>query len=343
MRKSIIALILAIFTLTTLLGGCSCAGDVPIDFNNKFYGENVSIDPPAGYKETLTYKVTFSEKHPEGIGKSPLLQNASYDFKDGLYVSTLETVTSLPDGIQTDILDDLPSDAKTLYKLTTKLSITSCYQGLIDGDKEYQDFIESTVYFCSYRLSYAPIYSNVKTDYSLFFYSTEGSTTGKLQSERTINYHKTNYVLTEKVGEEVTTSQYEYKFTTIIDNAQLLFALRNIDVKADSSFNLPTVSYAYGQAKKLLIQNQSQTSTAVEINNNGIDVAEDMNINTLSFMVNDSTKAGISQYVSIQSAKSNNLPFNSLLYSYVEPLSEYGQMLTMGCLVYTLSSIQIVQ
>ena len=145
MRKSIIALLFAILMLTTLFGGCSCIGESPITFNNKFYGADQTLDPPAGYKETLTYKVTYSEQHPEGIGKSPLLQNSSFEFKDGLYVSTLETVTTLPETIETDITDDLPSDAKTLYKLTTKLSITSCYKGLAEGEKEYQDFVESTV------------------------------------------------------------------------------------------------------------------------------------------------------------------------------------------------------
>ncbi|MBO5714244.1 MAG: hypothetical protein J6R83_02345, partial [Clostridia bacterium] len=339
MRKSIIALILAILMVTALLGGCSCIGESPINFNNKFYGADISGDPPAGYKETLTYKVTYSAQHPEGIGRSPFLQNASFDFKDGLYVSTLETVTTLPYGIQSDIIDNLPVDAKTLYKLTTKLSITSCYQGLTDGDKEYQDFIESTVYFCSYRLSYAPIYSFVKTDYSLFFYSEDGCSVGKLQSERTINYSQEKYVITEKVGEEVTTSEYEYKFRTIIDNAQLLFALRNIDVVADNNFYLPTVSYAYGQAKNLLVQNKTQTYTPVEITNNGVLVDEDIPITTLSFMINDTTKAGVSQFVSIQKASSNGLAFNSLLYSYVEPISEYGQMLTMGCLEYTLAGV----
>lgn len=343
MRKLIIAIISVITVLTACLSGCSCVGNPPITFNSKFYGKDAVVDPPAGYKETLTYTVNYTEKISGENGKSPLLNDVNYSFSDGVYVSTLETVTALPDGITSDIIDGLPTDAKTLYKLTTKLSIKSTYQGLDEGDGEYQDFIESTVYFCSFRLSYAPIYSIVKTDYTMLFVTKNATSVAKLQSERTINYSKTSYVLTEKVGENVNTSEYEYEFTTLIDNAELLFAFRNIDVANDSSFFLPTVSYAYGEAKNLRIDLDSQTSEPVNLTYNGTTVTDNISTNNYVFMIGDATKSGIPQYVKIQSDKSDNLPFSSLLYSYTEPLIEYGNMLNMGYLVYTLSSVEVVK
>ena len=343
MRKFIIAIISAITLLTACLTGCSCVGNSPISFNANFYGAESSIDPPAGFRETLCYNVVYKEKLSEEQGKSPLLNGVSYTFSDGIYVSTLETVTSLPDGITSDIVADLPSDAKTLYKLTTNLSIKSTYQGLDEGNGEYLDTIKTTAYFCSYRLSYAPIYSRTETDYSILFVTKSSKSVGKLQSERIFNYSKTSYTLTEKVQENITTKNYEYDFTTVIDNAQLLFALRNIDIAKDSTFMLPTISYAYGEAKNLRIDNESQTSEPVNIIYNGVQVTDNIAINNFSFMINDATKAGLSQYVSIQNVKSDNLPFSSLLYSYTEPLVEYGNMLNMGYLVYTLSSVEIVK
>lgn len=342
MRKFILAMLSAVIMITACLSGCSCIGSSPISFNANFYDKDTVVDPPAGYKETLTYNVVFTDKISEDQSKSPLLNNANYSFSEGVYVSTLETVTSVPN-VTSDIIDGLPSDAKTLYKLTTKLSIKSTYSGFNEGDGEYLDTVEGVVYFCSYRLSFAPIYSFVKTDYSMLLIKNDVSAVVKLQSERTINYSKDKYVLTEKINEELTTSEYEYDFTTVIDNAQLLFALRNIEIDADSTFNLPTVSYAYGEAKDLRIDNESQTSTLADITINGNNVKENIPVNNYSFMVNDSVKAGVPQKVSIQSDKSDNIAFNSLLYSYTEPLIEYGNMLSMGYLVYTLSSVEIVR
>ncbi|MBR1983993.1 MAG: hypothetical protein IKA12_04840 [Clostridia bacterium] len=343
MRKLFIAIISAITMLTACFAGCSCIGSSPISFNSNFYGSEASLDPPAGYKETLTYNVVYKEKISEELCKSPFLNNVNYSFSDGVYVSTLETVTSLPESITSDIIEGLPSDAKTLYKLTTKLSILSTYVGLDQGSGEYLDTIESTVYFCSYRLSFAPIYSTIKTDYSMLFVSDYATSVDKLVSERTFNYSKTSYKLTETVKDNVTVSDYEYDFTTIIDNAQLLFAFRNITVPKDSFFYLPTVSYAFGSAKNLKIDIDSQTTEPVNITYNGVTIADNISLNNYSFMINDSKKAGIPQYVSVQSAKSDNLPYTSLLYSYVEPLVEYGSMLNMGYLSYTLSSVEIVQ
>ena len=343
MRKFIIALICVITMLTACLAGCSCVGTQPLSFNCKFFGENAVTDPSLGYKETLTYNVEYLEKRSDLDGKSSLLNDVNFTFTNGIYVSTLEMATSLPDGITSDITIDLPSDASTLYKLTTKLSITSTYSGLDEGNGEYQDFIESTVYFCSFRLSYAPIYSIVKTDYSVLFVTDTASSVKKLQSEREITYSKDKYVIKETVADNQTSNEYEYEFMTVIDNAQLLFALRNIDVSKESSFSLPTVSYAYGEAKNLRIDNESQTTNPVELVVNGTEIKDNMPLNNYAFMINDATKAGIPQYVEIQSAKSDNLVFNALLHSYVEPLTAYGNMLSMGYLEYTLSNVEIIK
>ena len=342
MKKFIIAFISVITILTACLSGCSCAGNQPLNFNSKFYGENAVSDPPNGYKETLTYDVTYKEKLSDLDGKSALLNDINLDFT-GTYISTLEMSTSLPEGISSDITLNLPSDASTFYKLTTKLNVKSTYSGLTDGDGEYEDTIESTVYFCSFRLSYAPIYSVIKTDYSILFVTDSSSSVKKLQSEREILYSKEKYALKETVSENTTTSEYEYEFMTLIDNAQLLFALRNIDLTTNSQFLLPTVSYAYGESKNLIIDNESQTTEQVKIVVNGEEIEDQMPISNLTYMVNDATKAGNPQHVKIQSDKSEKLAFNSLLYSYVEPLTAYGNMLSMGYLDYTLSNVEIVK
>lgn len=341
MRKFIITLICTFTALIVCLAGCSCSEKQTLNFNSDFYNANTKSDPPAGYKETLTYKVEYSENYSEGISKSEHLNTVGFKFYDGVYVSTLETLSALPEGITSDIVADLPSNAKTVYKLTTKLSITCEYSGCASGNGKHNDIIESVVYFCSSSFSYAPIYSELKVDNSVLLFSNENSVVERLVATRTTSYDKTSYTLVEKVDDVTKTTDYDYKFATVIDNAQLLFALRNIDVSVDSSFYLPTVSYAYGEAKDLRVDGKSQTTVPVEITKDGVLITDEMSLNNLSFMVNDSTKAGMSQYVSVQKSRSDKIAFNSLLYSYAEPLMSYGNILPMGYLVYTLNGIDI--
>lgn len=341
MRKFFITLICTFIALIICLSGCSCNEKQALSFNSAFYNATTKSDPPAGYKETLTYKVNYAEKYSSGISKSEHLNSIGFNFSDGVYVSTLETLTTLPEGIESDIVNDLPNNAKTIYKLTTKLNINCSYSGCASGDGEHKDVVESTVYFCSSSFSYAPIYSELKVDNSLLMFYAENSFVERMVATRTITYNKDSYTLFEKLNDAERITDYEYKFTTIIDNAQLLFVLRNIDIAVDSSFYLPTVSYAYGEAKDLKVDGESQTTVPVEITKNGTLLTDEMSLNNLSFMVNDSKQAGMSQFASVQKSKSEKIAFNSLLYSYAEPLMAYGNMLPMGYLVYTLNSVEI--
>ena len=340
MKKRFIVFLSLLLALIVSVSGCSCVSEQPLSFTNAFAGENSGSDPVAGYKETLKYSVTYTDKYETDFAKSSELNGISYIFSDGVYTSILETVTAVPEGVTSDILQDLPSDAKTIYKLTTELNIKAKYENCISGNGEYSDVVKNEVYFCSYRLSYAPIYSKTNINYSMLYFDNTGAYVGTLVSERSIVYNKNSYTTTQTTNGETEQKAYEYTFMTLIDNAQLLFVLRNVDLETNKSFSMPTVSHAYGEAKTLRITKDSETVKPVEINYNGA-VMEDMNLKNLSFLINDNVNAGIKQLVSIQKNKTGTLPGNSLLYSYVEPIMAYGSMLQMGALVYTLTDIQI--
>ena len=143
------------------------------------------------------------------------------------------------------------------------------------------------------------------------------------------------------------TADYTYK--TVIDNAQLLFAIRNIDIQQEQAIQIPVVSYQYAEAKNLIFANNGENKIKdISINYNNIDSTNtytEITVAQYSFGINSINAAGAKQILYVQKAQENAgqnaPPYKSLLYRYVAPVIEYGAFSSLGSLVYTLESVTI--
>ena len=345
MKKRIFASIA--LTLACMFGfsGCSCTGTPLLQFKNSFIGTSDTVDPPSGYTEVLTYSVKHVDEFGSHFGTGNGLDKETYEFSNGVYVSTLKTLTSLPETINSDIPNSLPSDAKTIYHLNTKFSIsvkyTNCaeYLNCENSDGVYNDFIETDIYFCSYKRAYAPIYTKTVSDYSFLVLTSSGNIIRRLKAERETLYNTTTYTMYENINNLTDSHTYEYTFMSLIDNAELLFTLRNLDLEEEGRTLIPTVSYTYGDAQNLLIYNNGDSVELAEVNG----IKEDISLAQYSFVKSNTTSAGTEHLVYIQkkTEEQKQLAYNSLLYKYVSPLTTYGNILPMGALVYTLTNVSI--
>lgn len=334
MKKRFLALLLAIIVVVPCFCGCSCSSLNTLSFTNAFYGSDAN-KPRAGYKETLVYDVTYSDaKKDSSLTKDYL----DFSFSDGKYTSTLEIYQEIPEAYVGKFTP--PADGtRNLYKLETEFSIKSHYVG---GGKTYDndDKITSVVFFNSCDYSFTPIYSETHAKYAAV-YSSNGSALIKIaESNNSITYNDSNYTVKAKnavydLGDEnpnftETEKSYDYESRTLIDNAQLLFSLRNASIEEEGSLSLPVVSVGYGEYKTLLVKNTAETQRTVKVN----DEEKTITVKNLTFAISSQNDSGVSQTVVIQKNIAENE--KAWLVSYSEPLIMQNSAVRLGALDYEL-------
>jgi hypothetical protein len=125
-----IALILSLIC-ALLFSGCSCGGDVPLQFDPKWGGNVI------GYTETLTYDVSYSDDYSFGgydFAKNDTLPNLTVNI-DGTYVVKNEVLSlsgeSIPEVVKTStVVTGMPYIVRT----TTALTLNATYQN--NGDEK---------------------------------------------------------------------------------------------------------------------------------------------------------------------------------------------------------------
>ncbi len=362
MKKRLFSIIaLTLVSLFTLSACDGCTSLPTLKFNNAFFGLSED-EPRTYYTETLTYDVTYAESF-EGINISPKLkddENINFEFKDGSYVSKLKVYKGFQEAgedngieIKSDIIENLKEDEQNAFHLHTELNIKAKY--VVNGKTtENDEKIVSDVFFLKTSLSFAPVYAKTKASY-LQFYSSIGEVI-KVESESATTYQKDSYTLWRKItgnkASEETTTKQKYSQKSVIDNAQLLFALRNFDVEFEKVSTLPVVSANYETptslavnysknttvsytAEKSLAYNNTVTDTFVNLEN-AIETRQ------YAFYKNDSKETGTRQTVFLQNkVESSPLDYLALPVRYIEPLTTFGNFLPMGVLDYTLTSVNI--
>ena len=175
MRKFFISLTCVLLSAVTCFAGCSCALDADLVFNSDFLGEKTEVS--SNYYEQMSYTVKYNDSYGD-YSKNEGLNNrqSSFSFGEGSYVSTLEAFPSLDialnskgyPSVETDIDEIIPSNAQTVFCLTTEFKMPVTYIDCYFPDdleyantRDFNDTIESKVFFCSSSLSFAPIYSTV--------------------------------------------------------------------------------------------------------------------------------------------------------------------------------------
>lgn len=369
MKKKFLSILALFVAVSMLLGGCS--GAMPLSFTGAFYGS--TNNPEVGYNETVSYSVEYVDDY-DGLIKDSNITDELIKFSaDGTFTTQLTVLNKLPDSYSQQFTTDLDftgEGRKLIYHYKTTLDLYTTYtvggeyetytdtSKIVDngdGSKTYHDIITSEAFFFTSSQSLSPIWS--KTDASYTYLTAINGKDGKstvnvitVESKSSTVYNSANYTIsnsyviagkTESKVENTQTNGYKQK--TIIDNAQLLFAIRNIDVAEEASYSLPTVSPSYVKPKTLTVKNNGDKQKTLDMTYNQTQINEDVAVKDCSFYLNTTNDAGTPQYVAVQKAASANekLPAKAFIIEYVEPLSIYGTFQRLGALKYTIKSVNI--
>ena len=367
MKRKITGMMLAVVFLALLLGGCGNSKST-LSFNNAFslYSTDTvgykDKNPSAGYKETLSYDVIYNADDYAFKKDSSLSDGDITVSVAGTYVSALEILSVLPASVTTDI--ERPADAG-VYRLTTELRLNANYTfpASPENNCENEDYIVTETYFFPFIESFLPVWSKTTSEYTNV---TFGNGTGYctiVKSEAEIIYNSSEYTINSRsleyrstdeekdLGEsaETVSKNYEYTVKTVIDNTQLIFALRNINLATESTYVLPVVSSSYGQSTDLLVKNnQEYTINDANISYNGSQYAGPITLKEMIYSINSTNTSGSAQYVYIQKEALKNgdavaVPWISAPYRIVTPLTAYGSFYRLGSLVFTLGKIEITE
>lgn len=348
MKKFLIAIVSAILVFATLLCGCDCSGcsSYDLEFSPLFYG--ASGEPKADYVQQTTYDVSLKNSYGNDIKKNDSLdQLINYDYS-GTYTSTLTVLPGLPNNIPTDMKEEIQNSSTYIYKLETSLNLKFTYTISGKAQQENQDFINTQTIFAPAKSGFIPIYTTTNSSVSYISIEENGANVQKLVCNNSVLYNNDNYVMTTKYdNQSPTTVTYDYTRQTLIDNSQLLFVMRNINLLDKEQYELPVVSYQYGEQKNVMITNDGVGTTQLPVEQGSLMInGEDFNKDNISvkrykFRLSEDKNMGVDQFVYIQNGECGNLENRSLMYRYVEPLYTLGTNNCLGVLEYTLKEVSI--
>ena len=345
------------------LSGCSCMPGEPLTFNQNFAGNGNNFELlGATYEETLTYKVTYEKNYASYLKKESRIPDDIIPEYNGEYTTTFKANVKLPEYVTNRT--DLNLTGGEIHKLNTLLDLRiETPQG-----KVYLDKIITDVYFYSIGFSYTPIYSIQTIRNTLPTLNSNGTdfiyAVSVVQNETV--YKQNSYTLTKKMVSEtdndllnfmdikelhdnktgltvIESNTYNYTPRQLIDNTQLYFILRNVNISASSSYNVPTVTPMYGQVRSVKIKNVDQvTKNGVSFDYNGQPVSVDMPLTFYSFAMSGATNTGLPQIVACQKSAVDNIPYTALPIEMAQALIEYSSTFaTIGVLKYKLTGVTI--
>lgn len=376
MKKFLYLILTFIIATASLLGGCGCNSDLPLEFKDYFYGD-LKVTPPTGYIETCEYSVTYKNGFEGEFTKNPAVTDKMLKMEiSGKYTTKL-TVQGLMDA-QTPILgknvnSELKNSFKNvnLYKYETELVLdkveylvngTSAdidpYDVLVKdewakaryGEQAVTngiDYIYTVTYFAPGPQSFTPIYTEQISSFTNVMISENSIDIGRRNSENYIEYNTNNYTVnTEYSGGDVTLTgnkRVNYTSSTAIDNTQLLFVIRNMNLSSGSSSMIPVASYQYQNLKDISIVGESSRTENISdptlLKVNGANFSgNSIKLNRYAFRLAETSSAGIKQLVYVQSEDCCNLGNRKLMYRYVEPLSALSYQ-SLGVMEYKLTEV----
>ncbi len=363
--KRFIFLILAVcLSILFTLSGCSCAGDTILEFNSSKIKDIKT--------ETLTYSVSL-EKHYNQIERSRSVnENIIPEYTNGTYVIEYSTAVNSP---VNNIDKSNPRGVINHLKTTLSIDVVDDKQNTDPSDdKTYKDKVISESWFYASEWSYAPIYSITTLKNT---YVADNETQIELAHriyQYTTTYSKNSYVMTKKYyddkGEDITGEidinaldktkfvsikgdgkSYEYEFRQVLDNTQLLFSTRNLDIPKGNATVLPIVNYMYSNINKLQLQNTLHSTYNVEsafsyscptFNKTYSPSELSIPIRNIKITLSNTDYLGMPKYVSVQNgtADEGKIIDNGLIIEYAEALTTVTYS-CLGALVYRLNSVNI--
>ncbi len=351
MKRKLFCFITSIILIVACVFSVGCSKLNTLEFFGYYAGYSETKDALGGYSETLSYKVSESNNYDGNYSINNDIDENIFkvSYKNGSYVSTLKVHGTVPSGAPDEVKNSniIPLlEGSPIYQLDTTLSIDVCYS--INGEQETTntDTVKTTSYFCPAKFFFAPIYSYTHSVNTMFSVGTVASAVAVRELTNTVCYNKSSFVSkTIENGEEKTING-KYDFKTIIDNTQLLFAIRNMSLSSEASA-LPVMQFSYNRPTTLSVSNKSTSDVSLTINDykNQGEKTDTTSIKNVAFIVADTTAPGMYQFAEIQNAKSKNEVFasNALLTTYAHTLYASGTAGYYRVLVYTLESVSVVE
>ena len=353
MKKIVFLILSVLLCLTFALSGCSCAPDSYLEFENAVT-TNVKT-------ETLVYDVSFADDYKGLSCAQPVNKDLLPEYKNGsLIIEFNGSGKPLPDGITQHITFD---GISTFNYIRSVLTIDVVVNG-----KTYNDKIISEVYFYDAEWAFAPVYSKTTVKNTFIAMSTTQIGCDQKVYEYSTIYKNEKYTLNKKYyspaqGEDINLvdienldqtkmkglvgngGSHEYEKRKAIDNVQLLFIARNLNLAKGKSSTMPTVTYVYNGPKTLLIKNNSQSSMVLgEINYNGTTLTNvDMPVKNLVIAIDGSDHVGANKYLTLQSEKVGDIENFAFPVEYAESIIENHSYNMIGALVYKLKSVSITK
>ena len=341
MKKVFLMIISMILSCVfVVFAGCGSAETLDV-FTNAFDKNNTAT---IGYTETHTYSVNYSDSYKyedyDYSADSSIKNTIGIDFKNGVFKTALKIikVSDFVENTESDILSSIPNEQKSslyLFRFETTLNIDAVYT--VNGNSEtYSDYVYSLCYFLPINNQLAPLYSKTENKNTILSIADTAYIT-KNHFVNIVSYNKNTLTIDKYTYDYADTSlqtplthtnndgkAYEYDYNTLIDNASLLFAIRNVNIETGTDITVPVLTPAYEKAVKLNIA-YSNDSTETDVNGNSYSVK------LISFVNGESNSSGKKQLAFIDKD-------NATLIKMVTPLSEYSiHFKGIGALIYTLS------
>ena len=347
MKKRFFTILLGVLLLFTA-SGCSCAGDTSL-----IATDNWQKNAPVGFIETCTYTAEYLSAYSDGEISYIKSTNINDDvvtidsssYSNGIYTIRTEVISKNSfNTAESDILDNLTSPG--IIKVSIDFSIDVNFT--LNGTTPYShtDTQTAVVYLCDNNNSYAPIYSKMESVSTTLTIKDGVASTNLSEVKAEYVYNVKNYtskIISSFAGEEVVNLEktYSYSFKSASDNSSLLFLLRNIDLKENSSTTASVPSFAYkGEDKKVGAKNLGTRNLEISFNNQKTLV--ESNCYQIGFT---GAKAGSSKLAYFQNAEgkledqTTVLTDKSHLIRFIEILPVYGSYAYQGALVFNLSNV----
>lgn len=344
MKKLLTFLLSVAITVIPCLALAGCSSATEISFTKDFDAE-YSLD--YGNKETAVYNVSFNDNYDSTLRKNPKITDSMLTFDtQGTYTTVLSKeigTVALYDGSNLASLN-----SPTVYRYTTTLSLNVTYT-LNGGEQQnVTDTITTETFFLDKDYAYAPIRSTTAYDCTHFSIG-ENPSANKLVYNASVLYNKNGATSSVTTADASKKTSVEYTLKTLIDNTQLLFALRNFTVAVNKSATFAVKTYAYDKATYLRINNKGKSTLTLDdvtvsaVGSPALDYNGEVSVpvKSYAFKIDEKYNTGINKLVFIQEDKvADKLCNRSIVCEYVEPVMS-GATTVLGALVYKLSSFTV--
>ena len=330
MKKIRLAGLMLLAPLTLL---CACSGGVPLSFAAN-WNRNTADSSVSNTREELVYEVTFTPSEtPAGT------LTAEYD--EGTYTTLLENKNlTLSDG-----------SSQEGYVYTTKLTISGRFRLGSEVSETFTDTVTSTVSFLSASQRLKPVKSekevvstspvasspsSLENAFTTYHYTYDVSYDAGLTTATAVYTDLTEYKTEEgeTVRRDPETREYEIEGdTTYLDNEQILFALRGLDLSAGVTFR--TINSVMGHVTEAGTSSNTQSSaavkTAVDFTMDGTAVKQELDAVEVPLVYRSSPSGQAQTLVYAATTDPNNNTYRNVLLKMEVPVVQ-----SLGTLVYTL-------